>query len=111
MCKPNFFHEKFEIVALIAVSGEVAENPCISHVSGCIFERRLLDKYVQEHGTDPTNNEPITPDQITDIKVCTILEYQYLKYVIMLLAEVNRDARYKLLILEGEIGWGKLRCL
>lgn len=58
---------------ICSISGEVAEHPCISHVSGCIFERRLLEKYIQEHGVDPINNEPITPDQITEIKSSAVI--------------------------------------
>ena len=52
-----------------AVSGEVPEEPCISSVSGCVFEKRLLKKFIDENGTDPTNNEPLTLDQVVDVKV------------------------------------------
>ena len=39
-----------------SISGEVPDSPCISPVSGCVFEKRLLEKYVQTNGVDPTNN-------------------------------------------------------
>jgi len=52
-----------------SVSGEVPEFPVVSLVSGCVFERRLLEKYVHENGTDPTNGEPLKTEQIIEIKV------------------------------------------
>nr|CAB3265184.1 pre-mRNA-processing factor 19-like [Phallusia mammillata] len=57
-----------------SISGEVPEVPCISPASGCVFERRLLEKYIQENGNDPTNGEPITPDQIIDVKANPIVK-------------------------------------
>ncbi|XP_039268045.1 pre-mRNA-processing factor 19-like [Styela clava] len=59
---------------ICTISGEVPDHPCISQVSGCVFERRLLEKYVQEHGVDPTCNEPISPEQIIDIKTHSVIK-------------------------------------
>ncbi|XP_076808740.1 pre-mRNA-processing factor 19-like [Clavelina lepadiformis] len=53
---------------ICSISGEVPESPCISPVSGCVFERRLLEKFVQTNGADPTNNEPLSMEQVIDIK-------------------------------------------
>ena len=44
------------------------EHPVISTVSGAIFERRLIEKYIGETGTDPTNGQELTVEQLIDIK-------------------------------------------
>merc|ERR1712226_214412 len=43
-------------------------GPCVSHVSGRVFEKRLLEKWIEQKGTDPVNNEPLAIEQTTDIK-------------------------------------------
>lgn len=50
------------------VSGEAPEIPVLSRTSGNIFEKRLLDSYVAEHGKDPTNGEEMGADDIVEIK-------------------------------------------
>jgi pre-mRNA-processing factor 19 len=50
------------------VSNEVPEHPVISPVSGCIYERRLLEKYLLENGTDPMTGEKLTTDMLIDVK-------------------------------------------
>ncbi|PAA68916.1 hypothetical protein BOX15_Mlig023330g1 [Macrostomum lignano] len=52
-----------------SICQEVPESPCVSQVSGHVFERRLIEKYIQENGTDPMNGEPLTVEQLVDIKV------------------------------------------
>ncbi|XP_064620629.1 pre-mRNA-processing factor 19-like [Lineus longissimus] len=51
-----------------AISNEVPEHPCISAVSGCVFERRLIEKYIRENGTDPINGERLSEDMLIDVK-------------------------------------------
>lgn len=62
----------FIIKMLCAISQQAPEEPVISAVSGCIFEKRLILKYVEELGKDPTNNEPLTKDQLIDVKHHTV---------------------------------------
>lgn len=50
------------------VSNEIAENAVISPVSGYIYEKRLLLKYVKENGTDPMTNEALNPEQLIEVK-------------------------------------------
>lgn len=50
------------------VSNEVPEHPVVSPVSGSIFERRLIEKYVKENNTDPINGQELTIEQLVDIK-------------------------------------------
>jgi len=40
----------------------------VSPVSGCIYERRLIEKYITENGTDPMNGEKLTVDELVNVK-------------------------------------------
>ena len=51
-----------------SVSNEVPEHPCVSPVSNQVFERRLIEKYIVENGTDPMNGQPLSEEQLIDIK-------------------------------------------
>jgi pre-mRNA-processing factor 19 len=37
-------------------------------VSGCIYEQRLIEKYIAENGTDPMNGEKLAADELVTIK-------------------------------------------
>ena len=50
------------------VSGEAPEKPVISKVSGSLFEQRLLESYVAEHGKDPVTGEEMTTDDVLEVK-------------------------------------------
>uniref|UniRef100_A0A674P1D3 Pre-mRNA-processing factor 19 n=1 Tax=Takifugu rubripes TaxID=31033 RepID=A0A674P1D3_TAKRU len=52
-----------------AICNEVPEHPCVSPVSNQVFERRLIEKYIAENGTDPMNGQPLSEEQLIDIKV------------------------------------------
>ena len=51
------------------MSGETPRSPVVSLSSKCVFEKRLLEEYVKEHGKDPVTNEDLTADQIIEINV------------------------------------------
>lgn len=51
-----------------AICNEVPEQPVVSPVSGAIFEKRLVEKYISENGADPINGQPLTLDQLIEIK-------------------------------------------
>lgn len=55
-----------------ALSNEAPEQPVVSPVSGAVFERRLVVKYLKEHGTDPVNNQPLTEDMLVELKVAPL---------------------------------------
>lgn len=40
----------------------------ISPVSGAIFERRLIEKFLLENGVDPINGKPLAVEQLIDVK-------------------------------------------
>ena len=50
------------------VSNEVPEQPVLSPVSGCIYEKRLIIKYLHDSRTDPVNGQPLTEEQLIDVK-------------------------------------------
>ena len=56
------------ILRYYLVSNEVPEQPVLSPVSGCIYEKRLIIKYLHESPTDPITGQPLTEDQLIDVK-------------------------------------------
>lgn len=44
------------------------EQPVISPVSGHIYERRLIEKYIKENGSDPMNGEKLGIEMLVDVK-------------------------------------------
>ena len=56
------------IVLLCAVCNEVPQEPVLSSASNHVFERRLIVQFIEENGTDPINGEPLSADQLFDIK-------------------------------------------
>lgn len=63
-----FHHPRLTACLFSAVSNEVPEHPCVSPVSNHVYERRLIEKYIAENGTDPINNQPLSEEQLIDIK-------------------------------------------
>jgi len=51
-----------------AISGEAPQQPVASRKSGNVFERRLIEAYISENGTDPVNGEDLTVDDLLDLK-------------------------------------------
>ncbi|XP_043470589.1 pre-mRNA-processing factor 19 [Leptopilina heterotoma] len=56
-----------------ALSNEVPEHPVISPVSGAIFEKRLIEKYLLDNGIDPISRKELTIDQLIEIKTTPIV--------------------------------------
>jgi len=50
------------------VSGEAPQAPVASSKSGTIFEKRLIEAYIAEHGKDPVTGEELTADDLIEIK-------------------------------------------
>ena len=50
-----------------SISGEVPENPVVSPY-GHIYERRLVEKFIDRSGTDPVTGQALTKEQLIDIK-------------------------------------------
>jgi pre-mRNA-processing factor 19 len=51
-----------------AISGETPKQPVLSRVSGQIYERALVESYLDENGRDPVTGEESKPEDLIDIK-------------------------------------------
>lgn len=62
------------------VSNEVPEHPVVSPSSGAIFERRIVEKYIQENGVDPISGKELSINDLIEIrsKFITILSYVFI---------------------------------
>lgn len=56
------------LIVIFSVSNEIPDVPVISPSSGAIFERRLIEKYIQENGVDPITGKDLTADELIEIK-------------------------------------------
>ncbi|CAF1062157.1 unnamed protein product [Adineta ricciae] len=54
---------------ICSLSNEVPEQPVLSPVSGCIYEKRLIIKYLRESPNDPITGQPLTEEQLIEVKV------------------------------------------
>ncbi|CAG7928864.1 unnamed protein product [Penicillium olsonii] len=53
---------------LCAISGEAPQVPVVSPKSGSVFEKRLIEAYIAEHGKDPVNGEELSTEDLIDVK-------------------------------------------
>lgn len=57
-----------QICNRFAVTQEVPDQPVISPLSGAIFERRVVEKYITENGCDPITGAELKIEQLIEIK-------------------------------------------
>lgn len=53
-----------------ALSGEPPQVPVVCSKSGHVYERRLIEKYIAENGTDPISGDKLTTEDLIAIKYC-----------------------------------------
>ncbi|KAI0481255.1 Prp19-domain-containing protein [Xylariaceae sp. FL0804] len=58
---------------LCSISGEAPQEPVVSKVSGSIFEKRLIEKYIEENGKDPVTGDDLTLDDLLAVKSSRIV--------------------------------------
>jgi hypothetical protein len=58
----------FDYIFPDAVSQEVPEVPVLNRASGHLYERRVVEKYIQENGKDPVTAVECTVDDLIDVK-------------------------------------------
>ena len=59
---------------ILLVSNEVPEQPVLSPVSGCIYEKRLIIKYLRESPNDPITGQPLSEEQLIEVKGITRID-------------------------------------
>lgn len=55
-----------------AISGEPPLEPVVSTKSGKVYERRLIVKYINENGTDPTSGDKLDESDLVAITACKL---------------------------------------
>lgn len=51
-----------------SVSGEVATEPVVSKVSGKVYEKRLIESYLETHDTEPESQDPLSLSDLISLK-------------------------------------------
>lgn len=68
----NWLFLCFSFLACV-VTNEVPEQPVVSPVSGAIFERRIIEKYLLENGVDPITGKELRAEELIEVKVPAIV--------------------------------------
>jgi len=55
------------------ISHEVPRAPVFCRVSGMVYERSLAEKYIAEHGTEPTTGASCTVEDLADIQTKSMM--------------------------------------
>ncbi|KAI0189430.1 WD40-repeat-containing domain protein [Astrocystis sublimbata] len=58
---------------LCALSGEAPQEPVVSKLSGSVFEKRLIEKYIEENGKDPVSGEDLGVEDLLPIKTARVV--------------------------------------
>ncbi|CCW63598.1 unnamed protein product [Phytomonas sp. EM1] len=53
---------------LCAISNRVPQNPVITKRGGCLFERSLIEKYIDEYSRCPVTGEPLTREDLLPVR-------------------------------------------
>lgn len=56
------------------ISGTVPQDPVISRKSGHLFERRLIEQFIESSGKCPITNEPLSKDDLIPVKCNTTVK-------------------------------------
>ncbi|KAL5598708.1 uncharacterized protein BROUX77_006542 [Berkeleyomyces rouxiae] len=53
---------------LCAISGEAPQEPVVSQKSGLVYEKRLITKYIDDHGKEPGTDDDLSADDLLPLK-------------------------------------------
>ncbi|EPE06458.1 cell cycle control protein [Ophiostoma piceae UAMH 11346] len=53
---------------LCAISGEAPEVPVVSKKTGAVYEKRLIEKYIEEHGKEPGTDDELDVEDLLELK-------------------------------------------
>ncbi|KAK5083629.1 hypothetical protein LTR05_006132 [Lithohypha guttulata] len=56
------------MATVCSISGELPQQPVVSRKSGNVYEKRLIEAYISENGTEPTTGAPLTTEDLLDIQ-------------------------------------------
>ncbi|KAK9239324.1 Prp19/Pso4-like-domain-containing protein [Lipomyces kononenkoae] len=56
---------------ICSISGTAPHDPVISPNSGNVFDRKLIEAYISEHGRDPITGDALSIDSLISIKTST----------------------------------------
>merc|ERR1712018_970180 len=59
---------------ICAISNESPEVPVVCPVSGQVYEKRLVEKYIQENGVDPLNQQPLSAEDLIELKASPLVK-------------------------------------
>eukprot|EP01027_Heterolobosea_sp_BB2_P013847 GEZU01019928.1.p1 GENE.GEZU01019928.1~~GEZU01019928.1.p1 ORF type:complete len:522 (+),score=130.99 GEZU01019928.1:114-1568(+) len=51
-----------------SLSGTTPEEPVVSVKSGHLYEKRLIEKYIEANGTDPVTGQPLSKEDLIPVK-------------------------------------------
>lgn len=58
---------------LASVSGEAPEEPVVSKKTGAVFEKRLIEKYIEENGKEPITGDELDLEDLLPIKSARVV--------------------------------------
>lgn len=56
------------VLTVYSVSGKQAQQPVVSSKSGSVFEKKLIEAYIEEHHKDPVTGDVLGLDDLIEIK-------------------------------------------
>eukprot|EP01132_Coremiostelium_polycephalum_P000370 gene370-467_t len=54
---------------ICSISGNIPEEPVVSIKTGNIYEKRLIEKYIDSNGKEPVSGEPLSMSDLVTVKV------------------------------------------
>jgi len=59
---------------ICSISGNTPEEPVVSIKTGNVYEKRLIEKYIETNGKEPTTGEPMNLNDLVTVKVGKVVK-------------------------------------